>query len=110
MRDTPTTRKLVAVLPVEAKVSRWGQEVYFELPMRAGLEPDATQVVEPGTVCFWVEGHSLAIPFGPTPVSKGNECRLVARVNILGTIEGDPAVLDSVREGATIRVETCSSG
>jgi hypothetical protein len=105
LEETPTTRKLEAVLPFESAAHRWGQEVYFDAPLQATLETDAKQVVEPGTVCFWVEGGSLAIPFGPTPASRGNECRLVTRVNILGRVDDDPSVLDSVREGDRIRVE-----
>lgn len=105
LKETPTTFKLKPALPFESEANRWGKEVYFEVPFEAGLEPDAKQVVEPGTVCFWVEGRSLAIPFGPTPVSKGDECRLVTRVNILGQLDSDPAVLDSIREGDRIRVE-----
>jgi hypothetical protein len=69
------------------------------------LEPDARQVVDPGTVCLWVEGRSLALPFGPTPVSKGSECRLVAKVNVLGRIEGDPRVLATAGDGDPISVE-----
>ena len=73
--------------------------------MKLALESDAQQVVEPGTVCFWVEGSALALPFGPTPISKGNECRLVSRCNVLGKIEGDPRELKKVKAGAAIRVE-----
>jgi len=80
--------------------------VYFGVPVKTTLEGDAKQVVDPGTVCFWVEGSSLAIPFGPTPsLSKAGECRLVTRVNILGKLEGNPNLLKSVREGERIRVE-----
>ncbi|MGH7774196.1 MAG: cyclophilin-like fold protein [Candidatus Binatia bacterium] len=103
--DTPTTSKLKAALPFESRANRWGKEVYFEVPFEGSLEPEAKQVVEAGTVCFWVEGRSLAIPFGPTPVSKGDECRLVTRVNILGHLEGDATILDSIQEGDRIRVE-----
>jgi len=106
--DTPTARALLAVLPVDAGVNTWGDEVYFELPVKAALESDARQVVDPGTVCFWVEGSSLALPFGPTPVSKGDECRLVTRCNVLGKIEGDPRRLQKVKQGAKIRVERLS--
>ncbi len=105
LRDTPTVKQLLAALPREARVNTWGEEVYFELQLKAALEPDAQQVVDPGTVCFWVEGSSLALPFGPTPVSKGDECRLVTKCNVLGKIEGDPRKLKSVRDGAKIRVE-----
>lgn len=108
LRETPTVNQLLAALPQEASANTWGEEVYFELPVRAGLESDAEQVVAPGTVCFWVEGHSLALPFGRTPVSQGDECRLVTRCNVLGKIEGDPRQLGKVRQGDVIRVERIS--
>ncbi len=105
LADTPTARLLVARLPCSAQAQTWGEEVYFAVPVEAVLEPDARQVVEPGTVCFWVEGGCLALPFGRTPVSRGNECRLVAPVNVLGRLRGDPRALASVRDGDPIRVE-----
>jgi hypothetical protein len=105
LRDTPTAKQLVTVLPCEASANNWGDEVYFEVPLKAVLESDAQQVVEPGTVCFWVQGSSLALPFGPTPVSKGDECRLVTRCNVLGKIEGEPRRLKQVKQGMTVRVE-----
>lgn len=103
--DTPTSEALLAVLPFEAKANTWGEEVYFDAPIAVKLETDAREVVDPGTVCFWVEGASLALPFGPTPVSRGDECRLVTRVNVLGKIIGDPKSLQSIRSGALVRVE-----
>jgi hypothetical protein len=105
LQDTPTAKQLAAALPCEARANTWGDEVYFEVPFKAVLESDAQQVVAPGTVCFWVQGSSLALPFGPTPVSKGDECRLVTRCNVLGKIEGDPRQLKQVKQGMTIRVE-----
>lgn len=105
LRDTPTANQLLAVLPCQAGANTWGEEVYFEVPVRAALEPDARQVVDPGTVCFWVQGSSLALPFGPTPASKGDECRLVTRCNVLGKIEGDPRRVGKVKQGMAIRVE-----
>jgi hypothetical protein len=105
LQETPTVKQLLAVLPCEASAHTWGAEVYFELPLTAALEANAEQVVEPGTVCFWVQGHALALPFGPTPVSQGHECRLVTRCNVLGEIEGDPRQLGKIRQGVAIRVE-----
>jgi hypothetical protein len=108
LRDTPTTNQLLAVLPCEAGAHTWGDEVYFEVPVKARLESDACQVVDPGAVCFWVEGNSLALPFGPTPVSKANERRLVTGCNVLGKIEGDPRRLKQVKQGMKVRVELLS--
>lgn len=105
LRKTPTTEALLEVLPCTSAANVWGEEVYFSLPVRAKLEPDARQVVDPGTVCFWVEGHSLALPYGPTPISTGGECRLVTPCNVLGRIEGDPRRLKTVRAGDPIRLE-----
>ena len=105
LKDTPTAGKLLAALPCKASASTWGEEVYFSLPVKAQLEPDAQQVVDPGSVCFWVDGNALALPFGPTPISKGDECRLVSKCNLLGKIAGDPQQLKSVRDGDEIRVE-----
>ncbi len=97
LEDTPTARALVAALPVKAKAQTWGEEVYFEIPVTAKLEGDARQVVAPGTVCFWVEGGSLALPWGRTPISEGEEPRLLTRCNVLGKIDGDARQLASVR-------------
>jgi len=105
LRDTPTATKLLAALPCESSAQIWGDEVYFSVPVNSTLEKDARQVVDPGTVCFWVEGQSLALPFGPTPVSESDECRLVARVNILGKIEVDAKKLKTVKPGDRMRVE-----
>lgn len=105
LNETPTVTRLRQALPCDSRANTWGEEVYFALPVQASLEPDATDVVEPGTVCFWVEGSSLALPFGPTPVSRGDECRLVTEVNVLGRIDGDPSILSQVAGGDPVRVE-----
>ena len=104
LEDTPTARALVAALPVKAKAQTWGEEVYFEVPVKATLESGAKQVVPPGTVCLWVEGSSLALPWGRTPVSEGDESRLVTRCNVLGAIDGDPRRLATVRSGDGLTV------
>lgn len=105
LQPGPTVDRLLAVLPCESSVNTWGEELYFTLPIRAVLEPGAKQVVDPGTVCFWVEGSALALPWGRTPVSHGDECRLVSPCNVLGRIRGDPAALKTARDGETIRIE-----
>jgi hypothetical protein len=104
LADTPTAIAVAAALPAKSRANTWGEEVYFTLGADVALERDAREVVDPGTVCFWVQGRSLALPYGPTPVSRGNECRLVTRVNVLGKIEGDPRTLASVRDGDAIEV------
>lgn len=105
LRPGPTVERLLGALPCESIINTWGEEIYFTLPFRAVLEPGAQQVVPPGTVCFWVDGSALALPWGRTPVSRGDECRLVSPCSVLGAIRGDPSVLATARDGDTVRVE-----
>ncbi len=105
LQPGPTVEKLLAALPCESSINTWGEEVYFTLPVAAVLEPGAQQVVEPGTVCFWVDGCALALPWGRTPISHGDECRLVSPCNMLGRLRGDPKLLKTARDGETVRVE-----
>jgi hypothetical protein len=104
LRDTPTARALLAALPFESRAQTWGEEVYFSAPFGAKLEPDARQVVEPGTVCFWTEGDALALPWGRTPISTDAKPKLAAPCNVLGRIAGDWRALGRVKSGARVRV------
>ncbi|MBN0043249.1 hypothetical protein JS756_03870 [Streptomyces actuosus] len=103
--DTPTTRALAGTLPLTSTACTWGEEVYFDTGVSVSRETDARQVVEPGTVAFWTDGDALALPYGPTPISQGDECRLASPCNILGTLDADPRILATVRDGDPVRVE-----
>ena len=103
--DTSTTRALLEALPFESRVQTWGEEVYFSTPVRARLEKDARQVVDPGTVCFWTEGDAIALPYGRTPISTDERPKLASRCNVLGGIVGDPRRLASVKSGESVLVE-----
>ena len=105
LRDTPTTQALAEALPFEATAQTWGEEVYFTTPVSAKLEPDARQVVEPGTVCFWTEGDALAVPYGRTPISTDERPKLAARCNVLGQLVGEARALAGIKSGQKIRVE-----
>ena len=105
LRDTPTARAIVAALPIESRARTWGEEVYFSIPVTAELEPDARDVVSAGELAFWVEGSCIAIGFGPTPISEGNEIRLAARTNIWADSNDDVRQLAAVQAGDVIRVE-----
>ncbi len=105
LRDTPTTRALADALPFEASAQTWGQEVYFSTPVSVKLEPDAKQVVDPGTVCFWTEGDALALPFGRTPISTDEKPKLASRWNVLGNVVGDAKARGGIKAGAKVRVE-----
>ncbi|MFF0460545.1 cyclophilin-like fold protein [Streptomyces mexicanus] len=105
LENTPTTEALAKALPLVSTARTWGEEVYFDTGVSVPRETDARQVVEPGTVAFWTDGDALALPYGPTPISQGDECRLASPCNVLGVIDDDPRRLAAIRDGDPVRVE-----
>jgi hypothetical protein len=102
--DTPTAKAIAASLPIESRALTWGEEVYFNVPVRVKREADARAVVTPGEIAYWPEGPAIAIGFGRTPISKGEECRLASPCNIFARALGDVKQLRKVKAGGKIKV------
>ena len=102
--DTPTARAVAAALPVAASALTWGEEVYFEVPVKVAAEKDARAVVTAGEIAYWPDGHCIALGFGRTPISQGDETRLASPCNIFAKALGDVKALAKVRAGTRVEV------
>jgi hypothetical protein len=102
--DTPTAKAIASVLPVASAVLTWGEEVYFDIPVNVAREPDARAVIIPGEIAYWPQGPAIAIGFGRTPISKGDETRLASPCNVFARAVGSVKVLSKVKTGIQVTV------
>jgi uncharacterized protein len=102
--DTPTANAVAAALPITASVLTWGEEVYFEIPVEVAREREARALVTPGEIAYWPDGRCIAIGFGRTPISQGDETRLASPCNVFAQALGDVKTLGQVKAGARVTV------
>jgi hypothetical protein len=95
LNDSRTADLIRHALPFESVAQRWGDEVYFAIPVQAGEENPHADVPS-GTVAYWPPGHALCLFFGQKPYSP---------VNVVGRLSGDARVLSVVQDGEPVRVE-----
>jgi hypothetical protein len=97
-----TGQKIFDSLPIEGKVNRWGEEIYFSIPVDLTEASDARQEMEVGELGYWPPGTAFCIFFGPTPASHDQTPRAASNVNPFGMVDGDATAFTSVRNGETI--------
>lgn len=102
--DSKTAAAVWEALPLHVAGQTWGDEIYFEIPVKAKSE-HPREVVTLGDLAYWPPGSAFCIFFGPTPASQGDEIRPASAVNVFGRVLGDPTVFKAVRSGTTVRVE-----
>jgi hypothetical protein len=84
-----TGQKIFDSLPLEGKVNRWGEEIYFSIAVDLTEASDARQEMEVGELGYWPPGTAFCIFFGPTPASHDQTPRAASNVNPFGMVDGD---------------------
>jgi hypothetical protein len=106
LNDSETAKKIYEKLPIKGKVQRWGNEIYFEIPLYVDLDEEiANEVVELGDLGFWPEGDCFCIFFGKTPASEENEIRAASKVNVFGKVVKGATLLKASKDGANILID-----
>jgi len=101
--DEPELEKLLRGSPFETEAERWGDEVYFKLPVKLELNGERT-VMEVGEVAYWPNGNCLCIFFGPTPMSKDERPVAYSKVKPLGRVVEGLIRLKEVSDGELVKV------
>jgi hypothetical protein len=91
-----TTDALLRRMPIEGRIARWKEEVYFETDIAIGLEKPRSKV-ETGTIAFWPMGSAVCVFYGQTqPYSP---------VNVIGIVKNGIDIFRDVAAGTRIRLE-----
>src|SRR5260221_14754352 len=102
--DTPTAKAILAALPVTSSALTWGEEVYFDIPVEVAREKAARAIVTPGEIAYWPDGPAIAIGFGRTPITRGDETRLASPCDVFARALGDVKTLGVVKAGTKVKV------
>jgi hypothetical protein len=105
LNDSPTAAAVAAALPIRGKANRWGDEIYFRIPVRQDEAPEARAEMEVGELAYWPPGQAFCIFFGRTPASSDEQPQAASPVNPLGRVLGDVAQLRGVPDGAAVVLE-----
>ncbi|MEM7826472.1 MAG: cyclophilin-like fold protein [Candidatus Aenigmatarchaeota archaeon] len=105
-KNPKTAKAIVNALPLEGRAKTWGNEIYFEIPVKIG-EENSQQEVDVGDLAYWIEGSCFCIFFGKTPASKSEKPIAYSPVNVFGkiTTKNFVEILKKVKDNEKIRVE-----
>jgi len=109
LNDSATAEAIWQALPLEGVVNRWGDELYFSVPVQVALAADAQTELEIGALAYWPPGQAFCLFWGPTPASIAREPRAASPVNVFGQVPETPTDFAPVPDGATILIERVSA-
>jgi len=105
LNQSPVAEKIWDLLPIRARTSTWGEEIYFRIPLQTQINQPVTEVKK-GDIGYWPEGACFCLFFGPTPVSTGEKIIPASPVEIIGKLLAeDWEGLKKVRPNQSVVIE-----
>jgi hypothetical protein len=101
--DDPAARDIVKHLPLEGKVHKWGDEIYFDTNIDIPAD-NPTMDVEVGDVAFWPEGKSICVFYGRTAASVSDKPVPASPVVVVGKTWATPQELREINVGERIKL------
>ncbi|HRR84785.1 MAG TPA: cyclophilin-like fold protein, partial [Phycisphaerae bacterium] len=89
LNDSGTAARILDALPIDGEVNRWGDEIYFTIPVEGDRSDSMRTEMSVGELAYWPPGAAFCIFWGPTPASKGDEPRAASNVVPIGRVIGD---------------------
>lgn len=91
-----TVDSITRLLPLEGRAAIWRSQIYFEIPIKLGVEKPR-ESVKRGDLAYW--------PFGRAICIFTEDMRPYSPVNLVGQITENIEVFNDVKSGTKIKVE-----
>ena len=86
LSDAPAARSVAEALPLNARMSRWGDEYYGSVDLDIPEDATGRELMTVGEIAWWPPGKALCIFFGRTPVSTDDQPRAASAVLPVGRV------------------------
>jgi len=93
LNDSKTSQEILKKLPIVSRANRWGDEIYFQIPVYSELE-NGIEILDIGSVAYWPPGNAFCIFFGKTPASTGDKPQAASPVTVIGKIIDNKSLPD----------------
>ncbi|MBU1087703.1 MAG: hypothetical protein KKD05_09355 [Candidatus Omnitrophica bacterium] len=105
LNSTDCAKKVLDSLPLDSKIRKWLEGVYFEANIDFDGEGFARDIKE-GDVVYWPEGKAIGIFFGTAPMTVEEKLIPVWKLIKIGKTKVDILGFQSMREADEVLVAT----
>ena len=93
LNDSNASQEILKKLPIVSIANRWGNEIYFQIPVYSELE-NGIEILDIGSVAYWPPGNAFCVFFGKTPASTGDKPQAASPVTVIGKIIDNKSLPD----------------